>query len=123
MAAGTWTNYDVAKANSMLDAAGLKRGSDGTRLDQDGKPMKYDLIVPSGWTDWISACQIISQNMNDLGIEISVTDPRREHLDRYGRQGPVPMGVRLRFGRAHPLQLLSRPDEQNDRPTHGPGRQ
>jgi peptide/nickel transport system substrate-binding protein len=75
VAAGTWTNYDVAQANTMLDAAGLKRGSDGIRLDQDGKPMKYELIVPSGWTDWISAAQIISQNMNDLGIQISLTTP------------------------------------------------
>ena len=41
VAAGTWTNYDVATANQMLDAAGLKRGADGTRLDQDGKPMEY----------------------------------------------------------------------------------
>jgi peptide/nickel transport system substrate-binding protein len=75
IAAGTWTNYDVAKANAMLDTIGLKRGSDGTRLDQDGKPMKYELIVPSGWTDWISAAQIVSQNMNDLGIAINVATP------------------------------------------------
>jgi peptide/nickel transport system substrate-binding protein len=73
--AGTWINLDLTKANAMLDAAGLKRGSDGTRLDQDGKPMKYELIVPSGWTDWISACQIISQNMKDLGISINLTTP------------------------------------------------
>ena len=75
VAAGTWVNYDVAKANAMLDTAGLKRGADGTRIDQDGKPMKYDLIVPSGWTDWISASQIISQNMGDLGIQISLQTP------------------------------------------------
>ena len=37
--------------------------------------MKYDLIVASGCTDWISATQIISQNMNDLGIAISVQTP------------------------------------------------
>jgi len=37
--------------------------------------MKYELIVPSGWTDWISAGQIIAQNMHDLGIEISLTTP------------------------------------------------
>ena len=75
VAAGTWTNYDVAKANSMLDAAGLTKDADGNRLGPDGKPMKYDLIVPSGWTDWISACQIISQNMKDLGIGINLTTP------------------------------------------------
>jgi peptide/nickel transport system substrate-binding protein len=75
VAAGTWVNYDVARANEMLDAAGLVKGEDGTRLDLDGNPMKYELIVPSGWTDWISACQIITQNMKDLGIEINLTTP------------------------------------------------
>ena len=78
VAAGTWTNYDVATANQMLDAAGLKRGSDGTRLDPDGKPMEYQLIVPSGWTDWISACQIISQNMSALGIKVDVQTPEQD---------------------------------------------
>ncbi len=101
-AAGTWTNYDVAKANEMLDAAGLKRGSDGIRLDQDGKPMKYELIVPSGWTDWISGCPIVSQNMKDLGIAINLTTPEEntwtdtvtkgEHQWAFGwgSDGPTP---------------------------------
>jgi peptide/nickel transport system substrate-binding protein len=75
VAAGTWTNYDPATANQMLDAAGLKRGADGTRLDPSGKAMEYTLTVPSGWTDWISACQIISQNMSALGIKIDVQTP------------------------------------------------
>ena len=75
VAAGTWTNYDVDKANAMLDAAGLTKGADGVRVDQDGKPMKYDLIAVAGWTDWVSACQIVAQNMKDLGIEITVKTP------------------------------------------------
>lgn len=73
--AGTWTNYDPKQANEMLDMLGLKKGADGIRRDNSGKPMKYDLIVVSGWTDWISACQIIAQNMKDLGIDISVQTP------------------------------------------------
>jgi peptide/nickel transport system substrate-binding protein len=73
--AGTWVNYDPAAANAALDAAGLTKGANGTRIDKDGKPMKYELIVPAGWTDWISAAQIIAQNMHDLGIEINLTTP------------------------------------------------
>jgi peptide/nickel transport system substrate-binding protein len=75
VSAGTWVNYDPDKANAMLDAAGLTRGSDGVRLDQDGKPMKYQLIVPAGWTDWISAAQIITQNMTALGITLDLQTP------------------------------------------------
>lgn len=75
IAAGDWTTYDVNKANSMLEAAGLKRGSDGIRRDADGNPMKYDFIAVAGWTDWVSACQIIVQNMKDLGIVLNLTTP------------------------------------------------
>jgi peptide/nickel transport system substrate-binding protein len=70
-----WMGYDVAAANAALDAAGLTRGADGIRVDQDGNPMAYELIVPSGWTDWISASQIICQNMADLGITVTLTTP------------------------------------------------
>jgi peptide/nickel transport system substrate-binding protein len=75
--AGTWTNYDKDAANALLDKAGLKKGSNGMRTGPDGKPMKYSLIVPNGWTDWISACQIITQNMKDLGIEITLDTPEQ----------------------------------------------
>ena len=102
VAAGKWTQYDPAAANAALDALGLKRGADGTRLDQDGKPMSYELIVPSGWTDWISAAQIIAQNMKDLGIQITLTTPEEgtdiESVEKgdfqwailWGSGGPTP---------------------------------
>ncbi|HVN52972.1 MAG TPA: ABC transporter substrate-binding protein, partial [Anaerolineaceae bacterium] len=71
----TWTNYDPKAANDLLDKAGLKKGADGIRIGPDGKPMKYELIAVSGWTDWISACQVVSQNMKDLGIDVAVSTP------------------------------------------------
>jgi len=74
---GTWTTYNVEKANQMLDEAGLKRGPGGIRVGPDGKPMKYTLLAVNGWTDWISACQIVAQNMKDLGIEINLETPEQ----------------------------------------------
>jgi peptide/nickel transport system substrate-binding protein len=70
----------------MLDKAGLKKGPDGIRLDLNGKPMKYKLIVVSGWTDWVSSCQIIAQNMKDLGIVITVETPEyNAWMDELGK--------------------------------------
>jgi peptide/nickel transport system substrate-binding protein len=74
-AGASWMTYDADAANAALDAAGLARGDDGVRVDQDGNKMEYDMIVPSGWTDWISASQIISQNMAELGITVNLTTP------------------------------------------------
>jgi peptide/nickel transport system substrate-binding protein len=86
IAAGTWTNYDVKTANELLDKAGLTRGSDGFRIGPDGKPMAYTLIVVAGWTDWVSTCQIIAQNMKDLGIDITVETPEfNAWIDQLGK--------------------------------------
>jgi len=93
----------LPKRNALLDAAGLKRGADGTRLDQDGKPMRYELIVSLRMTDWISAAQIVSQNMKRHRHCDRRANAGGEHLDRHGGKGPVPMVVRVRFRRPHPL--------------------
>lgn len=121
IAKGTWMNYDVDAANKMLDAAGLKLGSDGVRLDLDGKPMKYELIVPSGWTDWISAAQIITQNMSALGITLNLTTPEEtawtdsvtkgqfEWTLAYASGGPTPYN----FYRGQMSKLTIRPVGEN----------
>lgn len=69
--AGTWTTRDVAKANELLDAAGLTKDGD-TRYLPDGTPMKYDINVVSGWSDWVSSCQIMAQNLKEIGIDATV---------------------------------------------------
>jgi peptide/nickel transport system substrate-binding protein len=71
----TWTGYDPQAANDILDKAGYKKGADGIRIGPNGKPMKYELIAVSGWTDWISACQVVAQDMKDLGIDVTVSTP------------------------------------------------
>ncbi len=70
---GKWTAMDVNQANSMLDAAGLKKGSDGIRTNKDGSALPtYDINVVDGWSDWVSSVQIISQNLKDIGINSTV---------------------------------------------------
>lgn len=69
--AGNWVTFDVAKANEMLDAAGLAM-SGNTRAMPDGTPLSYDINVVSGWSDWVSTVQIIAQNLADIGIEAKV---------------------------------------------------
>jgi peptide/nickel transport system substrate-binding protein len=69
---GTWTQQDIAKANELLDAAGLKKGADGIRTLPDGTPLKYDLNVVSGWNDWVATCEIMSRNLKEIGIDAPV---------------------------------------------------
>jgi peptide/nickel transport system substrate-binding protein len=66
---------DVTQANKILDQAGFAKGPDGIRRTSDGKPMKYVIQVPTGWTDWISDCNVAVDNFKDIGVHVSITTP------------------------------------------------
>ncbi|MCV9999766.1 ABC transporter substrate-binding protein [Pararhizobium sp. YC-54] len=68
----SWVTMDVDAANTLLDDAGYARGADGVRAGKDGTPLKYDIIVPSGWNDWVSASQIVAENLKDVGIDVTL---------------------------------------------------
>lgn len=70
--ASTAFSQDVAKANQLLDGAGYTKGSDGVRVDPHGQKMSYTIDVVAGWTDWDTICQIISQNLQAIGIDVKV---------------------------------------------------
>jgi peptide/nickel transport system substrate-binding protein len=101
---GDWTRHDVAQANSLLDTAGLARGEGGTRSvpGPGGGPMRYDLNIVEGWSDWGVAAGIIRQNLAEVGVEVSVKalpyDAMVGALERgrfdlgmwFGERGPTP---------------------------------
>lgn len=101
---GNWTTMNVDEANKMLDAAGLTKGANGIRM-ADGKPMKYEINVVTGWTDWVSACQIMAQNLKALGIEASVKPyDFSAWLDRV-QKGDFDMSIGWSSGGATPYQF------------------
>ncbi|MBT3250458.1 MAG: ABC transporter substrate-binding protein [Candidatus Marinimicrobia bacterium] len=69
---GDWVEYDIERANEMLDNAGFKKGPNGIRLLPDGKELFFDISIVSGWSDWIRAAQVISQNLKLVGINTRV---------------------------------------------------
>ena len=70
-----WTDRDVDGANAILDEAGYVRGDDGTRTMPDGSPMSFDISVGATSSDWLSAANIIDQNLDDVGIDATVNAP------------------------------------------------
>jgi peptide/nickel transport system substrate-binding protein len=69
-------SYDPKQTAKILDAAGYKKGSDGFYQGKDGSPIKLTIMVPSGWSDWEAARDIIVASLKDAGInaEATVTD-------------------------------------------------
>jgi len=67
-----WTVYDPVKANMLLDNAGFIKDDTGLRYMQDGHPLELDIIIVSGWSDWIRSAQVVSQNLKNVGINAKV---------------------------------------------------
>lgn len=67
--------YDPAKAKSILAKAGYKLGSDGYVRNKDGSSINLTLAVPNGWSDWMTAIQVIAQSAKQVGIKITPAYP------------------------------------------------
>ncbi|MDI3548699.1 MAG: peptide/nickel transport system substrate-binding protein [Halanaerobiales bacterium] len=62
-------SYDPAKAKEMLEQAGyVDADGDGWRDAPDGTEMRFEIIVPNGWTDWMESIKIIANNLQEVGI-------------------------------------------------------
>ncbi len=68
VAAGDWVQHDPAAANALLDAAGLRRGADGVRRLADGSRWSVAIQVPSGFSDWVRATQVIARGLRAVGV-------------------------------------------------------
>ena len=99
-ALGNWTTYNAEAAAQMLDEAGYTLGADGFRTMPDGTPMSFKLTMVQGFTDWISAGEIMVQNWIDIGMNVETN-----MIDAGQFFGSVPMGdyqIALWFGYTSP---------------------
>ncbi|PKR49028.1 ABC transporter substrate-binding protein [Thalassospira marina] len=73
---GKYTTYDIDGAKEMLDEAGyVDADGDGFRDNPDGTPIKFDIIVPNSWTDWLDTVRIAVEGMHDAGINANIGTP------------------------------------------------
>jgi peptide/nickel transport system substrate-binding protein len=63
--------YNPSAAKKLLtDAKFTYKGS--RLIDPKGDPVKLDIHVISGWSDWVASNQIITRNLRDIGIDSDV---------------------------------------------------
>ncbi len=84
--------FDTAKAKAALKAAGYKAGSDGFVTNKDGSPIKLNLEVPDGWSDWMAAENLIAADAKLAGININPVHPGYDTFvaDRNGTTSAAP---------------------------------
>jgi peptide/nickel transport system substrate-binding protein len=63
---------DTAKSEQLLQGAGFTKGSDGIYADKNGKKLSFNLNVVSGYTDWITDCQLMATELQAVGIKVNV---------------------------------------------------
>jgi peptide/nickel transport system substrate-binding protein len=66
--------YDPAKAQQILTSAGFTKGSDGIFKDKSGAPLSFTIKTISGFSDWDSSLQLITQQLKAVGIAVTVQD-------------------------------------------------
>ena len=68
--------YSIAGAKSLLAAKGYKdTNGDGYVENKQGQSVNLRLIVPDGWSDWMTAIQIIAASAKEAGIKITPAYP------------------------------------------------
>jgi len=73
--------FDPDRAAEILEEAGYTdEDGDGFVETPDGDPISLSLEVPSGWTDWMEAARVISDNAQDVGINLEAAFPGEKLL-------------------------------------------
>jgi peptide/nickel transport system substrate-binding protein len=63
--------YDPAQAESLLDADGWKRGSDGIR-QKNGMPLKVEILSSTAVAEGPPLAQIVQEGWRSIGVDASV---------------------------------------------------
>jgi peptide/nickel transport system substrate-binding protein len=63
--------FNLTKANQILDQAGYKRGSDGIRVSPSGVRLSYRYYIYNGFPEMVRGAQIIKQWWNQIGVDIT----------------------------------------------------
>ena len=69
-------SYNITRAKALLAGAGYRdTNGDGFVENKDGSRIALNIIVPNGWSDWMTAIQIISDSAKAAGIRITPAYP------------------------------------------------
>ncbi len=73
-----WEYNPAETARILEEEAGATKGSDGIYVLPDGTRLgPYTVSCPFGWTDWMTALEIVAQSATEAGIEVVTEFPDR----------------------------------------------
>lgn len=76
--------YDTKKAEELLDQLGYtEKNADGIRLDDQGKPLNFEILCYSSSTSRVRAAEMIAANLKQVGIRMDVKAMEMDTVDAY----------------------------------------
>ena len=90
--------YDVAKAGSLLDAAGYRKGADGVRTNPDGSPLAVTFTVQAGFIDYQAMADVVAAGLNKIGVRTQVTATAPDSVDAAKKTGDFQMMFEFLYG-------------------------
>ncbi|MGV8951248.1 MAG: ABC transporter substrate-binding protein [Cypionkella sp.] len=85
-----FAEYDVEKANALLDEMGLTKGADGIRLRPDGQPLR---IVLSDAINRVQVSELVAEYWTAVGVPTQVNTVTRETFQQAVSAGQVQASV------------------------------
>lgn len=101
--------FDLAKAESLMKAAGYAKGGDGIWA-KDGKKLEFEMYFPSDFADWSSAATHAADALNKFGIKITPRGAPRSQQGPDLNNGKFQIGFNpWGIGNPHPQASITRP--------------
>ena len=103
-----WAQFDVKRANALLDAIGLtKRDEDGIRLLPDGRPMNLIVDTSGESTEETDVLELVRGTWRELGIAMFPRPSQREVFRKRVFSGKSMMSVWSGLNNGIPTQDMS----------------
>lgn len=93
-----WAEYDIEKANALLDEIGLsKRRGDGIRLLPDGRPLEIIVETNGESQTEIDALELVAETWKEIGVKLFSKPSQRDVIRDRGMAGELVMSVGTGF--------------------------
>lgn len=96
---------DAAAANTQLDQAGFRKGADGIRVGPNGKKLAFTMLVPSGFSDWVTMARLIQSQLKAIGIQIDPQGKSTQAWKSALKTGNYDMAIAGSVGGSTPYDL------------------
>lgn len=108
--ASGWS-YDPAEATRILEEdLGATKGDDGIYVLEDGTRLgPWNVMCPYGWTDWMTALEVVVQGAREVGFDVATDFPEAPVRMTMLQNGDFDMGLHSYAGvsAAGPWQRFS----------------